>query len=84
MYIRYIYGCICIYKMLHTTYVYFHICKYMYIYIYTENVTLRSRHRRTPMFFELWVLWGDAGFFTVLWDLDVIWYVSEGPISSTL
>ena len=24
-----------------------------------------TRHRRTPMFFEIWVLWGDARFFAL-------------------
>ena len=24
-----------------------------------------TRHRRTSMFFEIWVLWGDAGFFAL-------------------
>ena len=33
------------------------VCIYIYIYI----LRTLTRHRRTSMFFEIWVLWGDAG-----------------------
>ena len=44
----------------------------MYIYQYLSNKTYQlykyilrtlTRHRRTSIFFEIWVLRGDAGFF---------------------
>ena len=38
---------------------------YIYIYIYIYLLRTLTRHRRTSMFFEIWVLWGDAGFFAL-------------------
>ena len=34
----------------------------MYVYL----LRTLTRHRRTSMFFEIWVLWGDARFFASL------------------
>ena len=38
----------------------------MCINIYIILLRTLTRHRRTSMFFEIWVLWGDAGFFAAL------------------
>ena len=37
----------------------------IYIYIYIYILRTLTRHRRTSMFFEIWVLWGDARFFVL-------------------
>ena len=37
----------------------------MYICIYIYILRTLTRHRRTSMFFETRVLWGDAGFFAL-------------------
>ena len=38
---------------------------YIYIYIYIYILRTLTRHRRTSMFFETRVLWGDARFFAL-------------------
>ena len=39
------------------------------------NFVLRTltRHRRTSMFFEIWVLWEDAGFFALFASGRLSW-----------
>ena len=40
--------------------------KYLILYIkYVILLRTLTRHLRTSMFFEIWVLWGDAGFFAL-------------------
>ena len=46
-----------------------------------------TRHRRTSMFFEIWVLWGDAGFFALFAlghpSLLLLW-LEIGPCTKSL
>ena len=66
------YICICVYM-----YVYICIFVYMYICIYVRMyiciLRTLTRHRRTSMFFETWVLWGDARFFALFASGRLSW-----------
>ena len=65
LYRCYIYTCgnthiyIYMYRFLHIT---CYTCEHIYIYRHTYILRTLMRHSRNSMFFETWVLWGDAGF----------------------
>ena len=46
---------------------------YTHVYMCCILRTL-TRHRRTSMFFEIWVPWGDAGFFAVFAPAGTVVY----------
>ena len=46
---------------------------YMLIYIYIYILRTLTRHYRTSMFFEIWVLWGDARFFALFASGCLVW-----------
>ena len=50
-----------IYICVHVLYIYI----YIYIYVHISILRTLTRHRRTSIFFEIWVLWGDARFFAI-------------------
>ena len=65
-----------IYILIHINiYIYMYIYMYIYICIHIYLYILRTltRHRRTSMFFEIWVLWGDAKFFALFVSGCLVW-----------